>query len=150
QLGIRNGAGRIAMVHGMAALAGRVGGLNDDIAAEIGDLAAVVTLGDMVELQRLVEDDLRAVDLADEALLGLRAVAGAVAEGLLDLVLPRRGGEEDAIAGLPAADGLGQRDFGIADLRRRTELDPGAAQGGAVQVEAPTATDDGGAGLLVH
>ena len=72
ELGVADRAGGIAMIHRVAAHAGGIGRLDDDVAAQVGDLAAIVAVAEMRELQRLVERELRAVDGLDDALLGER------------------------------------------------------------------------------
>ena len=44
ELGVADRAGRVAVVHRVAADAVRVGRLDDDVAAQVGDLAAVVAV----------------------------------------------------------------------------------------------------------
>ena len=62
-----------------------------------------------------------------------------------------RGGDDDAVADLPAGDRLGQGDRRLSPVfARRAELDPGAAQRCAVEVHAAAAADDGRARFLVH
>ena len=46
------------MIHRVAADAVRVGRLDDDVAAQVGDLAAVVALAQVVVFERLVEREL--------------------------------------------------------------------------------------------
>ena len=55
ELGVADRAGRVAVVHRVAADAVGVGRLDDDVAAQVGDLAAVVALAEVVELERAVE-----------------------------------------------------------------------------------------------
>jgi hypothetical protein len=63
-------------------------------------------------LDGLVEHDLRAVDGLDRPLLGedLAVALAGTPRPLLALVAPRRG-EDDAVAGLPAGDGLLEGDL---------------------------------------
>ena len=42
------------MVHGVSAVAGGIGGLDDHVAAQVGDLAAIVARAGMRECQRSV------------------------------------------------------------------------------------------------
>jgi hypothetical protein len=51
-----------------------LGGLDDDIAAQVGDIGSVVAVAFVIELERRIERDLRAGDRLDDALLGLRKV----------------------------------------------------------------------------
>src|SRR5205085_3532896 len=76
--------------------------------------------------------------------------AGAGAERLPLFVLPRGRGQDDAVADPPAVHRLGERDRGVTGFRRGAELDPGAAQGGAVEVHVAAAADDRGARLRVQ
>ena len=46
ELGVADRAGRVAVVHRVAATPSRVGRLDDDVAAQVGDLAAIVAVGD--------------------------------------------------------------------------------------------------------
>ncbi len=62
ELGVADGAGRAAVVHRVAALARGVGRLDDDVAAQVGDLAAIVAASQMLVLQRPVEREPVAVD----------------------------------------------------------------------------------------
>ena len=105
----------------------------------------------MVEVQRLVERELRAVDRGDQPLLGLRAASSELGwKVFFVLVLPRGGGEDDAVADAPAADGFDERDRRVARGGGRAELDPGAGQRRAVEIHAAAAADDGRARFLVH
>src|SRR5207253_8490361 len=76
KFGIANRAGRAAVIHGMAPDAVGVRRFHDDVAAEVGDLAAVLADREMLELQRLVKRDLVASNGSDRALLGVRRVLG--------------------------------------------------------------------------
>ena len=75
------------MVHRVAADAGRVGRLDDDVAAQVGDLAAVVAVAEVLELEGPVERQAVAVDGLDDALLGVdrhaRLGVGPVARALV-------------------------------------------------------------------
>src|SRR5262249_19991949 len=122
ELRVGDGAGGVLVIHGVAALALGVRGLDDHVAAQVRHLAAGVAGAEVLEGERLVERDLLTVDRLDGARLGVRPLAAVGA---------RRGGDDDLVAGLPAGDGLVQRDRGIARLRRLADLDPGAAHGGA-------------------
>ena len=133
------------MVHRVAAHALRVGRLDDDVAAQVGDLAAVVAVAEVLVLQRLVERELRSPSMAwIDALLGVTGVL----RWRLDVAASC--GDDDAVAGLPAGDRLGERDRAVARLRGGAELDPGAAQRRAVEVHAAAAADDRRARLLVQ
>src|SRR5262245_11326836 len=61
-----------------------------------------------------------------------------------------RAGDDRLVPDAPAGDGLGQGDRRVSTLHISTELDPGVAQGRAMKVHPPAATDDGGTRLLVH
>ncbi len=124
----------------MAADAVGFGGLDDDIAAQVGDLAPVVSFAAVGVLERLVERDLGAGDGRDEPLLGLRVAA----------VMVFGRGEDDAIAGALALNRLGQCHRGVIGLGRGAEADPGAAHGGAMEIHPAAAADDGRARLLVE
>ena len=50
------------MIHRVPAFALRIGRFDDDVAGEIGDLAAIFAGAGMVILERLIERELRAVD----------------------------------------------------------------------------------------
>src|SRR5262249_37575842 len=64
------------------------------------------------------------------------------------LVCQATGRDDDAVPHAPTGDRLGQGDGVVPFLGGGAELDPGAAQGGAVEVHAPPAANDGRAGLL--
>ena len=57
ELGVADRAGRAAVVHRVAASLGGVGRLDDDVSAQVGDLAAVVSLAQVVLLQGAVQGD---------------------------------------------------------------------------------------------
>src|SRR5262249_53767716 len=98
ELGVADGPGRAAVVHRVAAQR-EVGRLDEEVAAEVGDGAAVVAGAAVVEVERPVERQAGAGDGADDALLGLRQVADAGAEGLLGLDLAGGGGQDHSVAG---------------------------------------------------
>ncbi len=142
KLGVADRAGGMAMVHGMAAHAAGVGRLDHDIAAQVGHLAAELrAVGRVLEIERRIQCQRGVTEGADDPFLGLLA-AGVV--GI------QRPGHDDPVARLPAGHGLGERDGGVALLRGGAELDPGAAQPGAVEIHPAAAANDGGARLLVH
>src|SRR5262249_26790700 len=60
------------------------------------------------------------------------------------------GGDDDAVAGLPAGDRLAEHDAIGAYLRGFAEPHPGAAERCAVEVHASAAADDRRTRLLVH
>ena len=118
----------------------RIGRFDDDVAAEVGDFAAVVAGAEVLELQRLVERDGFIAEFADRPLLRFPVV----------LIVGGGGGHDDPIADAPATHGFGKGDRGIARLRRGAELDPGAVQRRAVKVHATATADDRRTGLPVH
>jgi hypothetical protein len=83
ELGVGDGADGPAVVHRVAALALGVGGFDDDVAAEVRDLAGELALGDVLELQRLVERERDAVDRLDRALFRLAVVFHGADEAAL-------------------------------------------------------------------
>src|SRR5262249_36455101 len=143
ELRVADRAGGIAVVHGVPALAG-VGGLDDHVPAQVRDLAAVIAAAEVVLLQRLVENQPGAVDSLDEAFLGQWRLGPA---GVL-VTAGRR--DDDAVADLPPLHRFVQCHRGVTGLGRGAELDPGAAERGAVEVHAASAADDGRARILVH
>src|SRR5262249_41641381 len=58
ELGVADGAGGMAMIHGVAAALVRIGRLDDDVAAKIGHLAAIFAVAQVLELERLIEHQL--------------------------------------------------------------------------------------------
>src|SRR5262249_28519939 len=63
-----------------------------------------------------------------------------------DPVVAARARDDEPVPGLPAGDRLGQCHDRVALAGGPAELDPGAAQRGAVEVHAAAAADDGRAG----
>src|SRR5262249_40440771 len=96
KLSVADRAGGVAVVPRVAARALRVGGFDDDVAAEVGDLGAVVTGAEMLVVESLVQCNGRALDAFDDALF---RGAALFAVGLVG------GGDDDAIARLPAGHG---------------------------------------------
>src|SRR5262249_10102751 len=142
ELGVVDGAGGVLVIHRVAAFALRVSRLDDDVAAQVGDVGAVVAAAEVGVLQRAVERQLVAGAGLAGARLGVRVGADAGAEGLLGLDLRGGGGEDDAVADAPAGDRLGQRHGRVSLAGRGAELDPGAAEGGPVEVHPAAAADD--------
>ena len=75
EFGVGDRAGGVNMVHGVAADAGGVGGLEDDVASEEGNFATVIALALVVEHDGFVEDELVAEDGRDGAFFGLAVVS---------------------------------------------------------------------------
>ena len=150
ELGVADRAGGVLVIHGVPTGLVRLGRFDDDVAAQVGDFAAIGVLAEVVELERAIEGEFGAVDGFDEAFLGLAVVADAGLERLLHLVLAGGRGEDDAVADAPAGDRLLERHLRLTSFDRGAELEPGAAHGGAVELHAAAAADDGGAGFLVH
>ena len=57
ELGVADRAGRAAVIHRVPADARRIGRFDDDVAAQVGDLAAEFALAEVLVGQRLVERD---------------------------------------------------------------------------------------------
>ena len=147
KLGVADRAGRTAMIHRVAAHAVRVGRLDDDVAAQVGDLAAVVAGPQMLEFQRFIEAD-------DGRRRWSEAVRSSVKESPRRRGLPfsagLRRGDNDMVARPPAFNRLSAGHGRIALLGRRAEFDPGAIHDGAVKVHTSAAADNGRQRLLVH
>ena len=80
EAGVADAAGAVAMVHGVAAAAFRIGAFDDDVARQVGDLAAELALAQVLVSQRLVQVQRQAVDLGDPPrLAALRGVGGRYA-----------------------------------------------------------------------
>ncbi len=153
KFGVADRAAGIAVVHGVPARDGGVGGFDYDVAAEVRHLAAVVAAAGVVEFQRFVERQGGLVDGADFALLGCQtglALGFAGTARVRPVVGAVRAGYHDVIPGAPAADGLAQCHGLVTSLGIGAELDPGTAQRRAVQVHAPAAADDRRARFLVQ
>src|SRR5690606_38822539 len=131
EFGVAQAAGGAAVIHGVAAVALRVGRLDDDVPAQVGDLAAEIAAAAVVVFKRLVQRDGQAVKCGDRPLFRERFVLGVLVNA--------GGGEDDLVPHAPAGDGLGEGDGLGADGGVLAELDPGAAQGGAVQIEPAAA-----------
>ena len=69
ELGVADAARRAAVIHRVAAHAGGIGRLDDDVAREVGDLAAHQLLAAMRLFEGTIEREHRAVDGRDRALL---------------------------------------------------------------------------------
>ncbi len=150
KLRVADRAARPAMIHRVPARLLGIGGFDDDVAAEIRDLAAIRAVAEMVECERRIERQLIGRDRRDDPLLGLRVVFRVRAEGLRDLVLPRRRGQQHAVAGAPAGDLFRERNRRVARVHGRAELHPGVIQLRAVKLHPPAAADDRRARLRVH
>ena len=170
ELGVGDRPGRAPVVHGVAPDAARVGRLDDDVAAQVRHLAAVVAGAEVLELQGPVEGQAVTAEGDDGAFLGedgdarlgigpvaavallLRAwrVAGLPPPRAAGAVVAPGGRDDHPVAGPPAGDGLGEGHGGAPRRRRGPELDPGAVHRGAVEVHPAAAADDGRAGLPVH
>ena len=130
ELGIRDRAGRSAMIHRVAADAARVGRLDDDAAAQVRDLAAIGAVAQVLEVEGPVERQAVAVDAPEGALLGVdrharlgvgpvaarggarrRLVARLPPPGAPGAVVASRGGDDHAVADPPARDRLGEPDL---------------------------------------
>src|SRR5687768_148532 len=104
------------MVHRVSASFLRLSRFDDDVATEVGDFAAVFSLGEMLELQRLVECELLAIDRLDEPLFGLDIALLVLARSSLF-----RGRENGAVSHAPPLHRLGERDGCNVLFRRLTE-----------------------------
>ena len=98
----------------MAARLLRIGRFHDDIAAQIGDLAGKVRVAAVVVFQGVIEGQNRSLDLLDDPLFGLAAVA-AIRPGCH----PVRGRQNDEISGTPTGHRLGQRKGCVSFVGRR-------------------------------
>src|SRR5262249_54881297 len=139
--GVTDGASRALVIHGVAALAFRVGRLDDDVATEVGHLAPVQAFSLVIDLEGPIQGHFAAVDGLDAPFLG-----GDVL--LVGLVL--RGRDDAAVAGLPDGGGISQGEGAATLLRGGAGLAPGPAQRCAVKIHATAAADDGGTRLPVH
>src|SRR5262249_18999330 len=69
ELGVADRAGRAAVIHRVATISLGVGRLDDDIPAEVRDLAAIKAVPQVLKLQRRAQDQLDAVDAPDSPFL---------------------------------------------------------------------------------
>ena len=154
ELRVAEAARGVAVIHRVPAHAGRVGGLDDDIAREVGDFAtshahAVVRLK-----ERTIQGEHRAGDGREHALLRAHRFLAAkrpfLKGGARLNGLPRARGDDDAIPDAPAGHGLLHGHAEVAGLGGRGELQPGAVHRRAMRVPAPAARDDGGQGFRVR
>jgi len=153
KLGVADRATRVSVVHGVAACDGGVGGFDDDIAAQVRHLAAVVATAWMVEFDRFIDRHGRAVDGANDALFRCQpwfALGFARPSRIRYLAGAFRAGDDDAVADPPAGDCVAQCHRLVTILGVGAELDPGATQGRAVQVHASSAADNCRARFLVQ
>src|SRR5262249_8342637 len=110
ELRVTDRAGRATVIHRVAARLVGSAGLDDHIAAQVGDLAAVVAGAEVQELQRLVQLHVAVADAGDDAFFGLR---GVLVRG--DTV---GCGDDDAVADSPPRQAFAEGDapgarFGI-------------------------------------
>src|SRR5581483_4500099 len=143
ELGVADRAGRAVVVHRVATRGG-VGRLDDDVAAQVGDLAAIRAAADVVEVRGAIEHEAGTGNGGDKAFFRLREVADALLKRIeLRLLqvddLTRRRGQDDPIALAPAADRPAEHDLAVATPDRRAELDPRAAERRTVQFHAAAA-----------
>src|SRR5262249_17769324 len=111
ELRVADGGERVPVDHGVAALALRLGRLDDDAAGQVGHLAAVVARALVAEGEAAVQREPVAVDRRDDALLGLgRGLLPAAAPGcrlgtkgdaIVDALLAAGGGHDDAVPDAP-------------------------------------------------
>src|SRR5262249_7189583 len=80
ELGIADGAGRLAMVHRMAARTVRCG-LDHDVATQVGHLAAINAVAFVVVGQRPIQNQFGPINGPDESLFRLGVIARAAAVG---------------------------------------------------------------------
>ena len=126
------------MVDRVAADALRIGALDDHIAREIGDFAAQLARAEVNICKRPIERERHAVDLRDDALLGLQ------------LLTVDRPSDDHLIADAPSRHRLGERDGRIVRLHIRAELHPCAAHRRAVQIHPRRAGADRRRVVLAH
>src|SRR5262249_47733191 len=110
ELGVADGPGRVLVIHRMAALSLRIGRLNDDVAAEIGDLAPVKAIPQVPEVERGAQGQLVTVHGLDGPFLRGRSFWIWSRMGLTRSRRALGAGDDDAVADLPAAHRLGQGD----------------------------------------
>ena len=152
ELRVADAARRVAMIHRVAADAGRLGGLDDDIAREEGDLAAHQTFAEVDVGQWLIERERVAFDLCDHAFL--RGAGERVARRFLDrgsvILFLARTGDDDAVANMPSDRRVFERHLARARLRSRGELQPRPRHRRAVDVPASAAGHDGRQCFGIH
>ena len=144
ELGVADGSGRVCVIHRVPTFPFRISGLNDDTPAQIGHLSSGGAFRLMLKLQRRAEGQLGVADGLDDALFGFGRVL------LARRILVGGRGDDDPVAGFPAAYRLRQRDHLVPLPGSRAELDPGAAQGGAMEVHPPATANDRRARLPVQ
>ena len=151
ELSVADRPGRSVVIHRVTANALRLGGFDDHVARQVGDGRAVLAGAQVGILQGRIKREAGAVDCLDGADLGGNCdlVLGPLPAAASGATVPFAGGDDDAVADFPAAHRLRERHGGVALFRGGAELEPGAAERGAVQIHAPAAADDGGARVLV-
>src|SRR5262249_16936887 len=120
------------------------------VPTQVGDLAAVKATSQVLKLQRRAQGELAAVNRLDAPLLSGGTFRVRSWMWITGSWCSSGHRDDDAVPGLPTADRLRQGDDGVAFLRGGAKFDPGAAQGRAVEIHAPTAAHDGWAGLFVQ
>ena len=154
ELRVAEAARGVAVIQRVPAHAGGFGGLDDDIAREVGDFATRHALALVRLLERTIQGEHRAGDGREHALLRAHrflATKRPFLKGVTRLNgLPRARGDDDAILNAPTGHGLLHRHSDLAGLDGRGELQPGAFHRRAMRVPAPAARDDGGQGFRVR
>ena len=147
ELRITDASRRVAVIHRVTTRAGRFGGLDDDIAREVGDFTTHHAFAVVRLLQGTIQREHRAFDGGDHTLL--RADGFLSATRLCLKRRPRLNGgcqarrDDDPVANVPVGHLFIHRHADITHLGRRGDLQPGALHRRAMHVPAPAAGDDG-------
>ena len=152
KLRVVNGTRRAAVKHRVPACLRGISGLDDDVAAEIGDLAAHVAFDDVRVRERRIEREGVAVHCFKRALLGLGEIARVLAEGLLVGMLALSCGahDDELVTRAPAGRCFREREGGVARLRLLAKFEPGVIERSAMELHAPAAIDQRRARVFVH
>ena len=128
--GVTDRTGTMTVVHGMTAHPIRIGTLDDDVAREIGHLAAVLLASPGVKIfQCSIEGNLRPLNLLDTTLLsGELLVRDAIASITRD---------DDLVTNAPPADIPGKGERGVSGSGIGTEIQPRPAHRSTVKIHAP-------------
>src|SRR5258707_11195014 len=109
------------MVYGVAAHEVRSGGFNDDVAAEIGNISAVVPFIHVIEGEGPIYGEARRPDRCDHPLLGLSIVPGTILKSSFPLHLAGGCRKNDAVSRTPSANGFRKLYLQISFLFRRAQ-----------------------------
>ena len=125
EFGIADRPGGASVVHGVPARFCWIGRFHDDVAAQVGHLAQIKALAEMLELQRLVQRQRGARNNLDRPLFreDLAIVDAGTASAHFVLVA-LRGRKDDPVAGPPACDRLSQDHRLVSGLGGLAELVP--------------------------